>query len=434
MKNYKRKALLFCVTLTMLFAGMYAILSVASHRAFIEYGLSWKKYSLQGLVNNLVVGLCIAFLPYEHIYAKVARWFCKKENSSNKPQTIGSLILLIVNILLGIITCFIRNRQLNYFESSRFYFEYAMLFFICLCVCIVICSKDINNKVIRCSIRSLSVLYNSFLIFFISKTMGQGIIVAVAMSALIVVYDIVLDKKLNWKEVLVTLAVGIGAISVGLLAKDYHNLEKLNALSRNLFSFNKVDMFLGTGYNLLFVFLAVSTVAVLGFAIKVMSRKNTIRTGFLLGATVLYISAFVYIFLSSFEIIPCAEIQLITNRIHIIVYTIIIRCFIIIPAPRHQEIIKRGHDSDFDSDKKDNMEWVMDQIEDLVNKQTLILNYLIGITIKLEELSLDKNNEKYEALKAEIENEKENLKKNNIPMDKQQFYEQLKDVFEKKKE
>lgn len=438
MKNYKGKAMVSIFLISMFFIGMYAILSITNHRAFIADGVIWKEYSLKGFANNIILGLLIALLPYELICSKISVWFCElfDDEEKKKVNIWASIILVSINIALGIFGCVVKHRTPYYLESSNRHFQYVMLFFICLCIGIIICSRRIEDKAVRFAIRTVTTVFNGFLVLYISKTMGQTIIFMIAMTGFIIVYDVIMGKKLNWKEVVATSLVGIVGTICGLLARGYHNLEELGALSRMLYSFDKVDCFLGTGYYILFIFIAVSMVAVMIFSIKTMSRVNSVRTGFLTGACALYICTFVYIFLTSFNILPCAEIQLITNRIHIVAFVLIIRCFIIIPIPKKEKIpsfIERVINSKSDEEDEE-FDWIAGKIEQIMRRQNTTIEYLCVLDLKIQELINEScEDEKTKMAKLrEIEDARTALKEEGVPMNMSELVEKFNKLSQKR--
>ena len=430
--KYRSKAIILSVLIAILFMGLYELQAFSYYKALIADGME-VEYGHYRFLNNLITGVLIAFVPYELIFYKTSRWYSDWfGKDKNKKIFWVSTSLLIVNIVLGVFGCFTRVRSHYSWITPGIHFQYAMFFFACLCTGIIISTKEVENKITKSVIRCLSILFNAFLMYFYSGVMGQGIIALIAFCITAIVYDY-MTNQFSWKETIVTGLVGIAGTTVGLLLKDYHTYEELTQFGKNIFSFNRVDLYMGTGYFILYIFLAVAMVAALVFSIRMMKNVSKIRTGLLIGATALYLCTFVYIFLSMFEIIPCCEIQFITNRIHVVAFVLVLRTFVVIPTPKYEEkpsFVERliSQEGEYDED----VDFIMEQIDGLRDRQNLILKYLMSIDNRLERLELSENSEDYEKLKAEIEEDRATLEKNNIPLNKKEFCAQLKEIYDEK--
>ena len=410
MMNYKRRALLFILLITILFAGMYAILSIATHKMWIaEIGYIWKKYSLKGLITNLAVGLLVALVPYELIYSKISGY-------KIKPHKLA-VVLLVINVLMGVLGCFVR-RDTFYMESYNRRFQYIMIFFACLCMGIFIVSGKIENLVSRSSIRTIATVLNTFLAFFYSRNIGQAVIFLIAMTAVVIVYDGVIEKKHNLIEILIASLVGISGTVWAVVAS--HNSNPVDAILKMLYSIEKVDIYLGTGWYLLFILMAVTMIAVFVFVIKAMTKVSSVRAGFLMGAAALYVGAFVYVFLSGFDILSPATIEFVINRLYIVSFVLIIRCLVVIDVPKSEKnpsFIERVINSKSDEEDEE-FDWIADKIEQLMRKQNTIIEYICVLDLKIEELfnlSCDDEESKKAKLR-EISDARAQLKAEGVPM------------------
>lgn len=433
MKKYIGKALVFCAVITVLFIGLYEILHYSYYKALIADGYIAAEFSNLRLVHNLIVGVLIAFLPYELIFSKIKNnWF----GSENKKKLWPSIIMLVASAVLGIWGCVVRMRSHYSWGTPTIHFQYLMLFFMSLCVGTLIISASLENRIVKTIIRSFAIVLNAFLMFFFSGFMGQGIIALVAMVVFGIVYDCI-TKKFSWKEAVVTGIVGIGGTAVGLSLKEYYTYKDyIPSFSENIFRFDFADIYMGTPFFLLYIVMSVSLVAILVWAIKMMKETSTVRAGLLLAATVLYICCFVYVFLAQFGILPCAEIQLITNRIFVTAFVLVIRTFIIIPTPKiieNESFVERLLKKE-GMEEPDEIDWLMDEVKLLVNNQTLILQYLMVIDHRLNKLEIieKKDSEEYEALKTQLEEDFETLKKNEVPLDMETFIKKVKEGYEKR--
>ena len=431
MKKYIGKALIFCAVITVLFIGLYEILHYSYYKALIADGYIAAEFSNLRLVHNLIVGVLIAFLPYELIISKIKNnWF----GSENKKGLWLSIIMLVATVVLGIWGCVERMRSHYSWGTPTIHFQYVMLFFMSLCIGTIIVSASLENRIVKTIIRCIAIILNAFLMFFFSGFMGQGIIALVAMVVFSIVYDCI-AKKFSWKETIVTFIVGIGGTVIGLNLKEYYIYKDyIPSFSENIFRFDFVDIYMGTPFFLLYIVMSVSLVAILVWAIKMMKEISKVRAGLLLAATVLYVCCFVYVFLAQFEILPCAEIQF-TNRIFVAVFVLVLRFFIIIPIPKieNESFVERLLKKE-GMEEPDEIDWLMDEVKLLVNNQTLILQYLMVIDHRLNKLEIieKKDSEEYEALKSQLEEDFESLKKNEVPLDMETFIKKVKEGYEKR--
>lgn len=431
--KYRSKALILVVLLSIFFIVMYELQALSYYKALVADGALDVKFGHQRLFNNLITGFLIAFLPYELLFCKTSRWYRDWYGEENKKKNFWtSVSFLILNVFLGVLGCFVRAGNDYSWGTPGIHIQYVMLLFVCFSMGIIISTREIENKIIKSVIRCLSIIFNAFLMYYYSGVMGQAIITLIALCATAIVYDY-MTNQFSWKETIVTGLVGIVGTTVGLLLKDYHTYEELTQFGKNIFSFKRVDLYMGTGYFILYIFLAVAMAATLVFAIRMMKNVSKIRTGLLIGATALYMCAFVYIFLSMFGIVPCSEIQMFTNRIHVVALVLVLRTFVVIPTPKYEEkpsFVERliSQAGEYDED----VDFIMEQIDGLRDRQNLILKYLMSIDNRLERLELSENSEDYEKLKAEIEEDRATLEKNNIPLNKKEFCAQLKEIYDKK--
>lgn len=436
----KRKSLLLTTLIILLFAGMYVLLSVASRKALLDFGAILGKSNYRMLINNIIIGLILAVVPYELIYARISRWFSElfEEKNVEKIHIFASAILIIINVILGVFACVVRHNTPFYMGSTNRKFQYVMLLFICLCIGIIISCRKIKNRPVRCIIRSFATALNAFLMLYITRNMAQAIIIVLSMTVFILVYDGIICKGLNWKEVVATVLVGIAGTVAGLLAKKYYYLVEPDSLEKMLVSIDKVDLYLGFGCFILFIAIAVSMVMVLGFSSKSMANNSSVRSGFLMGAASLFACSFVYIFLTTFDIIPYVDVetQFITSRVYVVALILILRCFIIIPVPKKEEktsFIDRVLNSKSEDDDDDDFDWIADKIEHLMKKQNTIIEYICVLDLQIKELineSCEDEKTKREKL-SEIENARIALKEEGFPMDMNELVAKFKELSEK---
>lgn len=434
----KRKSLLLTTLIIVGFATMYTLLSIASRKALLDFGAILGKSRM--LINNLIIGLILAVIPYELIYARITGWFSElfEEKDAEKLHIWASVILIIINVILGVFACVVRHNTPFYMGSTNRKFQYVMLLFICLCIGIIISCRKIENRPVRCIIRSFATALNAFLMIYITRNrnMAQAIIIVFSMTVFILVYDGIICKRLNWKEVVATVLVGITGTVAGLLAKKYYYLVEPDSLEKLLVSFDKVDLYLGFGGYILFIAIAVSMVMVLGFSSKSMANNSPVRSGFLMGAASLFACTFVYIFLTTFDIIPYVETQFITSRVYVVALILILRCFIIIPVPEKEEktsFIDRVLNSKSEDDDDDDFDWIADKIEYLMKNQNTIIEYVCVLDLKIQELINEScEDEKVKRAKLrEIEDARVALKEEGVPMDMNELVAKFNEISEK---
>lgn len=436
MKNYKNKALLLSALITVCFVSMYAMLTISSRMAFLDVGayLLPLKQTYFNIATYFVIALLIAFLPYELLYIKISRKFSDLYfgKETNKPLWV-SVIFILINVVLGIFGCVVRSKNGFHMNATNVKFQYVILIFMCLCIWINICSCSVDNRIFRIVIRSFANIYNSFLVYFFTRDVGQAIIVMVAITSFIIVYDNVLDKKTNWKEILATIGIGVAAIVSGIFVIGLHNSENLSALSKILLSpFELVDIELGFGYLVLFVLMVVGTAMLLIFSIKAMAKISHIRTGFLIAVTTMYICSFVYSFLAMFEIVPYCEVQIIQNRIHIVIWLLTLRTFIFFPVPtKNKESLFTDRALKDDSAEDSDIDWIVDKLETVIRKQNLLIEYIAVLDLKVEELFCESCDNKEEKLK-EISETRHRLIENNVPMNIGELAAKLEGIQQKK--
>lgn len=416
---------------------MYVLLSIASRKALLDFGAILGKSNYRMLINNLIIGLILAVIPYELIYARLSGWFSElfEEKNVEKIHIFASAILIIINVILGVFACVVRHNSPFYMGSTNRKFQYVMLLFICLCIGIIISCRKIERPV-RCIIRSFATALNAFLMLYITRNMAQAIIIVLSMTVFIFVYDGIICKSLNWKEIVATVLVGIAGTVAGLLAKGYHYLVEPDSLEKLLVSIDKVDLYLGFGCFILFIAIAVSMVMVLGFSSKSMANNSPVRSGFLIGAASLFACTFVYIFLTTFDIIPYVETQFITSRVYVVALILILRCFIIIPVPKKEEktsFIDRVLNSKSEDDDDDDFDWIADKIEHLMKKQNTIIEYICVLDLQIKELINEScEDEKVKRVKLrEIEDARIALKEEGFPMDMNELVAKFKELSEK---
>ena len=357
----KRKSLLLITLIIVFFASMYALLSIASRKALLDFGAILGKSNYRMLINNIIIGVILAVIPYELIYARISGWFSElvEEKDAEKLHIWASVILIIINIILSVFACVVRHNSPFYMGSTNRKFQYVMLLFICLCIGIIISCRKIGNRPVRCIIRSFATALNAFLMIYITRNMAHAIIIVLSMTVFILLYDGIICKRLNWKEVVATVLVGTAGTVAGILAKEYHYLVEPDSLGKMLVSIEKVDLYLGFGCFILFIAIAVSMVMILGFSSKSMAKNSPVRGGFLMGAASLFACSFVYTFLSIYDILPYVETQFITSRGFVIGFVWIVRCFIIIPVPEKEEkpsFIDRVLNSKSEDDEDDDFD------------------------------------------------------------------------------
>ena len=433
MKNYVRKALLFSGLISVLYIGMYAVLLCAECNMIeMDGGYVFPAKNIaMSILDKVIIGVLIAFIPYELILSKVSAIFTFVFMKNKKKQVFyTTIVLVIINFLLGILVSFLRERTPFYLQSANRRFEYLVLFFVCLNIGIIIYSREIQNKALRLIIRNLVNLLNGVIVYAITRTMGQALIVIFSMTVFVVIFDRINDKKFILRDCIVTSVVGIGAVVGGLFAKGYHNLEKVDEYSKIFYNpFERTLQYLGVGYLVLLIIMVLLTAAVLICSVKFMYKKNQVRSGLLLAAVILYICGFMYSILAMTGF-PCSEVNLINNSVHIVVWVLVVRCFVVIPVPKREEDALSEEDISEDPE----IEFLMDEVHHLLKKQNLILEYLMTIDNRLERLELSQKagSEEYEKLKAEIEDDRETLAKHNIPLNKHEFSARLKEIYDKK--
>lgn len=434
----KRKSLLLTTLIIVGFATMYTLLSIASRKALLDFGAILGKSNYRMVINNLIIGLILAVIPYELIYARITGWFSElfEEKNVEKIHIFASAILIIINVILGAFACVVRHNSPFYMGSTNRKFQYVMLLFICLCIGIIISCRKIENRPLRCIIRSFATAINAFMMLYITRNMAQAIVMVLSMTVFILVYDGIICKGLNWKEVVATILVGIAGTVAGLLAKKYYYLVEPDSLEKLLVSIDKVDLYLGFGCFILFIAIAVSMVMVLGFSSKFMANNSPVRGGFLMGAASLFACSFVYIFLTTFDIIPYVETQFITSRVYVVSLILILRCFIIIPVPEKEEktsFIDRVLNSKTEDDDDDDFDWIADKIEHLMKKQNTIIEYICVLDLQIKELINEScEDEKVKRVKLrEIEDARMALKEEGFPMDMNELVAKFKELSEK---
>lgn len=356
----KRKSLLLITLIIVFFSGMYVLLSIASRKALLDFGAILGKSNYRMLINNLIIGLILAVIPYELIYARITGWFSElfEGKDAEKIHILASVSLTIINVIFAVFACVVRHNSPFYMGSTNRKFQYVMLLFICLCIGIIISCRKIERPV-RCIIRSFATAINAFLMLYITRNMAQAIVMVLSMTVFILVYDGIICKRLNWKEVVATVLVGTAGTVAGILAKEYHYLVEPDSLGKMLVSIEKVDLYLGFGCFILFIAIAVSMVMVLGFSSKSMAKNSPVRGGFLMGAASLFACSFVYTFLSTYDILPYVETQFITNRVYVVALVLILRCFIVIPVSEKENdhsFIDRVLNSKSEDDEDDDFD------------------------------------------------------------------------------
>lgn len=433
----KRKSLLLITLIIVFFAGMYVLLSIASRKALLDFGAILGKSNYRMLINNLIIGLILAVIPYELIYARISVWFrgLFEEKEAEKVHIWGS-VMISINLLLGVLACVVRHHNPFYMESVNRKFQYVMLLFICLCIGIIISCRKIENRPVRCIIRSFATALNAFLMIYITRNMAHAIIIVLSMTVFILLYDGIICKRLNWKEVVATVLVGTAGTVAGIHAKEYHYLVEPDSLGKMLVSIEKVDLYLGFGCFILFIAIAVSMVMVLGFSSKSMAKKSPVRGGFLMGAASLFACSFVYIFLTTFDILPYVETQFITNRVYVVALVLILRCFIVIQVSEKENnhsFIDRVLNSKSEDDEDDDFDWIANKIEHLMKKQNTIIQYICVIDLQIKELINEScEDEKVKRAKLrEIEDTRIALKEEGVPMDMNELVAKFKEISEK---